>query len=217
MRIHEVVSLACFWLLACASGPRTPSETEDYGWRDSGRVWVRGPWEQISPSKDVDEVIDQLCPAVMQLPWAQRGEYGQEYCGAIYSLGDGTYYASHPSPLSPQVRIVPEQKRKCRPPRYVEDSRGRPSILADYHSHPWPLKGHAGPLSQLSEDDLLEKNQLWFIRIQFDTTCHIMKFVPYAGEERPGEVYERTGKNWKLVAIIKPENKAAGIMSPPGE
>ncbi len=209
MRLHMGLALTCCWLLACASGPRAADETENYGWRD-GRVWVRGPWEQINPSKDVDDVIDQLCPAVMQLPNAQLKEYGQEYCGAIYSLGDGTYYASHPSPLSPQVLIVPERAKKCRPPRYVEDPRGRASILADYHSHPWPH-------NKMSQDDLLESNQRWFIRLQFDTTCHVMKLIPYVGENRPGEVYERKGKEWRLVAIIKPEDKAAGIVSPPAE
>lgn len=209
MRLCAGLSLTCCGLLACASGPRVAGETETYGWRD-GRVWVRGSWEQISPSKDVDEVIDQLCPAVMRLPNARLKEFGQEYCGAIYSLGDGTYYASHPSPLSPQVLIVPERSKKCRPPRYVEDARGRVSILADYHSHPWPR-------NRMSQDDLLESNQRWFLRIQFDTTCHMMKLIPYVGENRPGEVYEREGREWRLIAIIQPEDKATGIVSPPEE
>jgi hypothetical protein len=78
MRLYTGLALTCSCLLACASGPHTAGNPEAYGWRDDGRVWVRGPWEQIRPAKDVDEVIDQLCPAVMQLPRAQRGEYGQE-------------------------------------------------------------------------------------------------------------------------------------------
>ncbi|MFP2957461.1 hypothetical protein ACLEPN_06420 [Myxococcus sp. 1LA] len=80
----------------CATAPE-PSTTRDY-WRSGLHVHVRGPWEAITPSTDVDEVIDQLCPAVMELPRATDRDYGQESCGAIYSLGDGTYYASMPSP-----------------------------------------------------------------------------------------------------------------------
>jgi hypothetical protein len=215
MRLYAGLVLTCSWLLACASGPPTAGDPETYGRRDDGRVWVRGPWEQIRPSKDVDEVIDQLCPVVMQLPRAQRGEYGQEYCGAIYSLGDGTYYASHPSPLSPQVVGSPEKKKMCRPPRFVNDSRGRPSILADYHSHPWPGSEKPDGRSFMSREDLLEDNQLWLIRIQFDTACHVLKYIPYMGEQRPGEVYERMDGRWKLVGIVKPENKPYGKMTSP--
>jgi hypothetical protein len=204
MRLYVGLSLLCCGLLACASGPSPAGATENYGFKGDW-VWVRGPWEQITPSRDADEVIDQLCPAIMSLPRAERGEYGQEYCGALYLLG-GTYYASHPSPLGAMMRIGGREERKqCKPPRYVEDSRGQPTVIADFHSHPW-----ATPMSQ---QDRRGPNQLWSIRLQLDTKCHVMKLIPYLEEERPGELYERQGKSWKLIGLIKPEDKDAGFVT----
>ncbi len=58
--------------------------------------------------------------------------------------------------------------------------------------------------------DLLSATQVFSIRIQFDKACHIQKLVPYLKEDRPGELYERRGKSWKLIGLIKPENKASG-------
>jgi hypothetical protein len=37
---------------------------------------------------------------------------------------------------------------------------------------------------------------------------------PDRNENRPGEVYERQGKTWKLVGWMKPEDKAVGIVTP---
>jgi hypothetical protein len=192
-------------MLGCASGPGTPGAPENYGVRN-GANWVRGPWEAIKPSRDVDDVIDQLCPAIMEMPRARGREMGQEYCGTIYSLGDGTYYASHPSPMSPEVVGSPDKQKHCTVPSSVVDSRGRSVSVADYHSHPWPH-------SAMSRPDMLAKNQRFFIRIQFDTSCHIMKLIPYLSEARSGEVYERQGKSWKLIGRINPEDKAAGIVT----
>src|SRR5262245_5480193 len=110
MRLLHGLTLLCWGLVGCASGPATVGESPNYGLND-GQVWVRGPWEAIKPSKDPDDVIDQLCPAVMDLPGASFGDYGQEYCGLVYSLGDGTYYASQPSPLGdPQIGHVSREK-----------------------------------------------------------------------------------------------------------
>ena len=47
----------------------------------------------------------------------------------------------------------------------------------------------------MSGDDLKEENYLWHIRIQFDTTCRIQKLIPYANDGRPGELYERRGRD----------------------
>lgn len=204
---HYTGLLMCAWMVGCASGPHAPQQSANYGYRDDRRVWVRGPWAAITPSRDVDEVIDQLCPAVRQLPNAVLGQYGQEYCGAIYSLGDGTYYASYPSPLSDPVLAYPEKDKHCKPPRYVEDMRGRPSVLADFHSHPFKH-------SPMSPQDKQERRQLWLIRIQFDTSCRTLKLVPNLDSERPGEIYERQDKKWVLIGIIKPEDKADGFMTP---
>jgi hypothetical protein len=55
--------------------------------------------------------------------------------------------------------------------------------------------------------------QLYPIRIQFDAACKLQKLVPYLNEERPGELYERRGKQWKLIGHIKPENKATGVIT----
>jgi hypothetical protein len=205
--VRRVPLLVCWGWLGCASGPAASGEPANYGLKE-GQVWVRGPWEAIQPSKDPDEVIDQLCPAVMELPGARFGDHGQEYCGLIYSLGDGMFYASHPSPLA-RTRIAHASKEKsCFIPRSVEDTRGRPEPLADYHGHPW------APSSMLeSKADRLGATQVFSIRIQFDKACHIQKLLPYLKEERPGELYERRGKSWKLIGLIKAEHKASGLVT----
>jgi hypothetical protein len=191
-------------LLGCASGPETAGEPANYGLKD-GQVWVRGPWEAIKPSQDPDDVIDQLCPAVMELPGARFGDNGREYCGLVYSLADGLYYASHPSPLA-RIQLSSRSKEKsCFVPRQVVDSRGQPDPFADYHGHPW-----AQSSMLRSPVDRLAATQVFSVRIQFDTACHIQKLVPYLNEDRPGELYERRGKSWKLIGLIKPENKASG-------
>lgn len=166
-------------------------------------VWVGGPWAAVEPSNDVDAVIDQLCPAVMQLPRARERDYGQEYCGLIYSLGEGTYYASVASPLG-ETQLVGASKRKaCFSPRRVVDGRGRTVPIADFHSHPWAP-------SPMSPKDRQGENQRWLIRIQFDTACHIQKLVPYVGEDRPGEIFAREDGRWRLVGYIKVEDKKTG-------
>ncbi|NMO21978.1 hypothetical protein HPC49_46570 [Pyxidicoccus fallax] len=205
MRRQWVAAFVAGWLVACASTPEGPVEGTDYGYRE-GFVWVRGPWDAITPSTDVDVVIDQLCPAVMRLPRAQGREYGQEYCGAIYSLGNGTYHASFPSTLGPLLKAIPEREKRCKPPRFVDDARGKTVVLADYHSHPWAD-------SRMSPADRMEARQRFSIRIQFDTKCRVMKLVPYVGEVRPGELYERREQRWVRIGIIKPEHKAAGIVT----
>ncbi|NTX10484.1 hypothetical protein HUA76_06780 [Myxococcus sp. CA056] len=167
---------------------------------------VRGPWTAVTPSTDVDEVIDQLCPAIMSQPRARDRDYGQEYCGVIYSLSDGQYYASMPSPLGEPVPVGPSKQKKCIPPRYVVDARGRPVVLADFHSHPWAP-------SPMSATDRIAATQVWSIRIQFDNACTVMKLVPHLGSSLPGEVYVRTEKQWSLVGIIRPADKRYGIVT----
>jgi hypothetical protein len=168
-------------------------------------VWVRGPWESIQPARDVDAVIDQLCPAVMKLDRAREGDDGLEYCGLLYQLPDGQVYATVPSPLSRH----PGQRRdkSCRVPFFIHDRRGAPAPVADYHNHPWPL-------SPLSLGDRAAATQRYSIRIQFDTTCHVLKLVPHAGEPVPGEIYERVAGAWKLVAIIPTDLKGSGRARP---
>ncbi|NOJ77191.1 hypothetical protein [Myxococcus xanthus] len=201
-RLGRVAALGM--AIGCAGAPE-PSGTRDY-WRSGPHVYVRGPWEAITPSSDVDEVIDQLCPAVMELPRAMERDYGQEYCGAIYSLGDGIYHASMPSPLGEPEPVGPSKRKKCIPPRYVADPRGRTVVLGDFHSHPWAP-------SSLSLVDRLAETQIWTIRIQFDRACTITKLVPNLSSEQPGEVYLRQRNRWKLVGIIKHENKALGLVT----
>jgi hypothetical protein len=177
MRLLRGLLLLCWGLAGCASGPEPAGEPANYGINKEGLLWVRGPWEAIKPSRDPDEVIDQLCPAVMQLPGAQFGDYGREYCGLVYSLGD-TYYASHPSPL------------------------------ADTHAVPFSRE-KTSPMSR-SRLDRAAKTQVFSIRIQFDKACHVQKLIPYLNEDRPGELYERRGKTWKLIGLIQSEHKASG-------
>jgi hypothetical protein len=204
VRARPVASLVLA-LLGCAGGPDAPLVARDYGFEEtSGRVWVRGPWDAITPSRDIDEVIDQLCPAVMTLPRARERDYEQEYCGLIYSLGDGLYYASRTSALGQLELVGPSRRKSCIVPQRVLDARGRAHPIADFHSHPWAP-------SPLSQKDLLRGNQWWIIRIQFDTACHVQKLIPHADDhDKAGEVYERQGQRWILVGRILPEDKAAG-------
>jgi len=208
MRLRLGLMLWCWGWLGCASSPGPADESATYG-REEGRVWVSGPWEAIKPSSDVDEVIDQLCPVIMRLPLANEGDAGREYCGVIYSLGDGTYYASHPSPLgrTHDGRFSPE--KSCYVPRNVRDARGQIVPLGDYHSHPWSPSRMSG-----STRDLLRATQLYSIRIQFDAGCNLQKFIPYLDEDRAGELYVRQGKRWKLIGTVKPEDKARGFITP---
>jgi hypothetical protein len=201
---HAVLIALGLW--GCAGGARSSRETDHYGFKDDrDNVWVRGPWTAIVPSRNADEVIDQLCPAIMELPLARLRDYGQEYCGVIYAL-DGLYYASHASPLGPVVPVGPRRRKQCTVPTAVRDARGLARPLADFHSHPWSPSG-------LSQDDKRRSLQVYSVRIQADTACRLMKLIPYVHEDRPGEVYLRKGKTWKLIGYIEPGNKEAGIMT----
>lgn len=84
--------------LGCSGQSYVRTGTGHYFGRKNGDVWVRGPWPAIHPSRDIDDVIDQLCPAIMEMDGARAKDFGQEYCGAIYTLRDGMHYASFPSP-----------------------------------------------------------------------------------------------------------------------
>jgi hypothetical protein len=170
-------------------------------------VWVRGPWDAITPSTNMDDVIDQLCPAVMALPGAGDGDYGREYCGVIYTLGDGTHYSSFPSPLGPTVLTGVAKRKQCHIPTVVKDQRGSPDREADFHGHPW------GP-SPMSDKDRRADTQIYFVRIQFDSRCQLMKLIPHAKDERPGELFVREDKEWRLVGRILPEDKATGTVTP---
>lgn len=202
-RLH----LLCAFLMSCASPPDTSAESDTYGFAKDGWVWVRGPWNEIKPSRDVDDVIDQLCPAIMRLSLAGERDYGQEYCGDLYTVGDDQlYYASTPSPLGDTRVVGPSKQKSCLPPKHVIDPRGVVSVHGDFHSHPWSR-------SPMSDRDMRTSTQLWSVRIQFDTKCRVMKLIPHLNEDRPGEVYERQGKSWKRVGIIKPADKAYGIVT----
>jgi hypothetical protein len=207
MRILCGLALVCCGVLGCASSPHASGEAATYGVKD-GRVWVSGPWDAIKPSDDADEVIDQLCPAIMRLPRAQDGDYGQEYCGVIYSLGGDTYYASHPSPLGRKEDGRGSPEKSCYVPRNVRDARGEIVPLGDYHSHPWSPSSMTG-----STRDRLSATQLYSIRIQLDAGCNLQKLVPHLNEDRPGELYARRGKSWTLIGLIKPEDKARGFIT----
>ena len=100
----------------------------------------------------------------------------------------------------------PSKKKTCIPPRYVVDERSRAVVLGDFHSHPWSP-------SEMSPTDRFARTQIWSIRIQFDRACTITKLVPNLGSEQPGEVYLRQRKRWKLVGIIKHEDKGLGFVT----
>jgi len=208
MRLLAGLIITGWGLLGCASAPELPPEdaSANYG-RENKRVWVRGPWDAIKPSAQMDAVVDQLCPAVMELPGARDKDYGREYCGVIYTLGDGTYYASFPSPLARTVLVGPSSRKSCHIPHSVKDERGHAAVEADFHSHPW------GP-SPMSDRDRRADSQLYFVRIQFDSKCQVMKLVPHRKEDRPGELFLRQGQDWKLIGQILPEDKATGTITP---
>jgi len=132
---------------------------------------------------------------------------GSPRYGLIYSLPDGRYYASVPSPLGLRIHEGRGPDKSCRIPAMIHDERGSPEVLADYHSHPWPG-------DPLSDGDLSARRQRWSIRIQFDTTCRIYKYVPYLGQSRSGEVYLRVAKTWRLQSIVRPDDKKAGKPTP---
>jgi hypothetical protein len=69
---HALLVLVGLMAAGCVRPSQVLIEHQDYGTDESG-VWVRGPWESISPARDVDRIIDQLCPAVMQLEGAHKG------------------------------------------------------------------------------------------------------------------------------------------------
>jgi proteasome lid subunit RPN8/RPN11 len=207
MRQLAAAAVISFAAVSCATSSSAHGPGEHYGFiKNSKQVWVLGPWEAITPSRQADDVIDQLCPSVIELPHAKELDYGLEYCGAIYSLGDGIYYASYASPLAKTAPVGPSKRKHCIPPREVRDVRGRTMILADYHSHPWSP-------SSLSEEDRWAENQLWLFRIQFDKACHLQKLIPHLGSDQPGEVYERQGKAWKLIGHIAPADKLRGALT----
>jgi len=198
--------------LGCvAAGGLRLREGADYG-RDGRDIWVRGPWELVEPSADVDEVIDQLCPAVMRLADARGGDDGVEYCGLLYKGADGRFYASAPSRISgAEGEDGPSLTKTCVVPLKVHDPAGVRSIEADYHNHCWP----DSPLS--SRRDSAARNQLYSIRIQFDTTCHVYKFVPHVGEPVPAKVFIRVGRAWSLLRVIPLWDKESGNILPPFE
>jgi hypothetical protein len=200
-----VIGLGC----AAASERRVESDV-DYGLEERG-VWVRGPWEQIRPSADIDDVIDQLCPAVMGLPDARGHDFGVEYCGLLYLGADGQYHSSAPSPLAAPGESQPSLSKSCRVPRRVSDPAGVRNVESDFHSHPWP----DSPLSP--RRDTATRNQRYSIRIQFDTTCRLMKFVPHINEPVPAELFERVGRSWRLLRVIPVHDKASGNIDPPIE
>jgi hypothetical protein len=206
LRLSHTALLA--WLVSsgCASPQETLGTSKNYGLKD-GLLWVRGPWGEVKPSNDIDKVIDQLCPAIMNLPAAMARDYGQEYCGLIYPVEDGTYYSSYPSPLGKPVLSFIDKRKQCWVPQQVIDPRGYFLPAADFHSHPW-----AG--SEMSRRDRRTSSQVYSIRIQFDTECRVMKLIPHKNEDRPGEVYLRKESSWKLVGLIKPEDKEDGIVTP---
>jgi hypothetical protein len=209
LRWGGAVLLAASCACAGSSYQRTGDGT--YFGRKNGDVWVLGPWPAIRSSLEVDEVVDQLCPAIMELEGARAKNFGQEYCGAIYSLRDGTYYASYPSPLGRTTILFEDKRKSCHAPRYVKDSRGYASVLSDYHSHPWFP-------SPMSPEDRSTKHQRWSIRVQFDAGCRVMKLIPYAEDpNRPGEVYLRRGKTWVLIGRVMPEDKPYGYITPVDE
>jgi hypothetical protein len=196
----------CLLAVGCASGPLTSGEGVDYGFYSDGkrmRVWARGPWGAISPSSDVDEVIDQLCPAVMKLDLAAMGDYGREYCGVIYQpLDNPSFYATVPSPLrNPERDSALRKKKTCIIPATVRDPRGKYKAEADFHSHTWLVSG-------MSIQDRVSP-QYYFIRIQFDASCNIQKYIPHAQD---GELFERSGKTWKLMGHVK--DKSTGEITP---
>jgi hypothetical protein len=209
VRLVSLVPLAV-GLGNCASVPGPLREGTDYGEDDRG-VWVRGPWASVEPSADIDDVIDRLCPAVMQLPGARGHDDGVEYCGLLYRGADDLFHASVPSPLAPLGNLGSSPIKSCRIPRKVSDPAGVRVVESDFHSHPWP----GSPLT--SGRDTAAPYQRYSIRIQFDTTCRVLKFVPHSSEPVPAELFERVGRSWRLLRVIPVHAKDRGIIEPPLE
>jgi hypothetical protein len=205
---RALVALSTAGLLGCATVDKVRLRpSADYG-EESGRVWVRGPWEAITPAANVDDVVDQLCPAIERLDRARDGDEGVEYCGLLYSIPGKGYFASVPSPLGLRIHERSGPAKSCRIPTAVRDAGGDPQVEADYHSHPWPD-------APFSDGDLSTPKQKWSYRIQFDTTCRVFKYVAYLGAPRPGEVFLRVGTSWRLQSIVRVDDKPRGKATPP--
>lgn len=54
----------------------------------------------------------------------------------------------------------------------------------------------------------------WPIRIEFDTNCCVYKYVPRTSEARPGEIFLRVGKVWRLQSIVRLDEKCDGKSAP---
>lgn len=62
--------------------------------------------------------------------------------------------------------------------------------------------------------DFQNRTQVWLIRIQFDVACTVMKYVPHKNTPRPGEVYVRRERRWRLVGLLESErDKELGIVT----
>ncbi|GHG88608.1 hypothetical protein [Comamonas sp. JC664] len=68
---------------ACGGAGYRYAGRDIYFGPEGDQVWVRGPWPAIQPSTNVDDVIDQLCPVIMEMDGAREKDYGQEYCGVL--------------------------------------------------------------------------------------------------------------------------------------
>lgn len=69
----------------------------------------------------------------------------------------------------------------------------------------------------MSSGDKVRAAQWYMFRIQFDSECHVQKLVPNIDDNRPGELYGRQGKSWRLVGHILPEDKELGYVTPVGD
>lgn len=149
----------------------------------------------------------------MRLPHARGHDDGAEYCGLLYLGADGLFHASAPSDLSVKVEARPSlaKSKTCIIPIKVNDPTGVRTIEADYHSHPWP----GSPIT--SGGDTAAPKQRYSVRIQFDTTCRVFKFVPHRNEPVPAELYERIGRSWQRIRVLSGADKELGTLQPPIE
>ena len=111
------------------------------------------------------------------------------------------------APCQPDTDVVwPAGLCQCSPAgqRQVKDERGNAHIKGDFHGHPW------GP-SPMSDKDRRPSNPIYFVRIQFDSRCQIMKLIPHLKEDRPGELFVRQGKNGSSSGISFPKIKPQAL------
>ncbi|WP_224371325.1 hypothetical protein [Hyalangium versicolor] len=199
MRIFGTILVAL--MIACATQPVPADDARD----------LRSQ-QELGPFRSVDDVEEALCPIIMEMPGAQSGPAGIEYCGFIYHAPQGWY--------STKLTYLPHQRpgdvRRCRLPDNIGNAQDPTALIvtvADFHSHPWPntefsearwvqgrLRGDLMPTpghpTRLSIDGEIYQ----YRRVLFSTRCDHYRYFPYSQEILK---HEHSTSKWDKIANVE--------------